>query len=1042
MTQQKSEGLVLGLDVGSQSIGWALIDSDSGRIVATGVRIFPEGVDRDQTGGEKSKSQTRRTARGMRRQIARRRLRKRRLRLALQQRGLLPSGEADLQSLLSRDPIELRCRALDQPLTAHELGRVLLHLARRRGFQSNRKEGKSDSKLVEAIDTFEQEIKDSGCRTLGEYQHRRLAAFDPGADRPVRGSRTRRSMYREEFDLIWNAQRQHHPDMLTEDLRTLLDNAESDDVWMHQGLIFGQRRMYWPKSIVGRCELIPQRKRCERADRRAQSLRMLEEVNNLRLTDMGTGERRKLTDAERRKLLAELAGSKELTFDKMRELLDFGDGVQFNLERGDRKKLKGHETDYIMRGKAVLGKDWDKFDEGIKNEVIHVLLNVDVDALAKVKLERLGLTGKQADAALWATARLPQGRASYSIEAAERLLPHLERGLLLMANDPTDSAIHAAGFLRPDERVPGQRTELGPSPDIANPIVRQALVEVRRVVNAIVREYGRPTAIHIELARDSVKSFGERAKAQRDQRAREAARDEARAVIEQHGLAPRERLVRRYLLWQEQGGLCVYTGRQIGLAQLFDDAQVDVDHILPRWRSLDDSMMNKVVCFREANAEKADRTPAEWLESDPERFASVLGFVKAAKLPYPKRDRFLQKNIMLDDFVARQLTDTAYISRLVFQYLAQLGCDLVTPRGGMTAELRRAWGLNNILGETGEKNRADHRHHAVDAAVIALTSRSRLKALADGRGKQVAPPWPTLREDLDAAVKRINVSYRVQRKLSGALHEDTFYGRTQRLECGPDGVDTAARPHAKGWIEDKETFVRRKPVSDIKNAGHLEKVRDSTIRAILAEHVRRMGGDPEKGAFPKGCFEGANTPRMPNRANKEPKEGQPNTGVPIKRVRMLENSRTIRRVSERRRDQYVKPGNNHSIAYFAVPTPTGERWEAVVTPMIDAARRVRGLRLPPVAGQHPDKPEARFLFSLCIGEMFEMNDPDGNGGRVLCTVRKMDASGRVDYKTHTDARPAGEIVADNLYCSASKMQRLGARKLTVDPLGRTRWAND
>src|SRR5690606_10830928 len=118
----------------------------------------------------------------------------------------------------------------------------------------------------------------------------------------------------------------------------------------------------------------------------------------------------------------------------------------------------------------------------------------------------------------------------------------------------------------------------------------------------------------------------------------------------------------------------------------------------------------------------------------------------------------------------------------------------------LTAELRHQWGLDTILAElpdspawqqqselrAGEKNRADHRHHAIDAVVIALTNRTRLQRLAcmceaggvRRTGEILEDPWPNFRRDIRDAIAQVNVSRRVERKIAGALHEDTFYGKT------------------------------------------------------------------------------------------------------------------------------------------------------------------------------------------------------------------------------------------------------------------------
>ena len=137
----------LGLDLGSNSIGWALIEEGENLIVDLGVRVFPEGVENFDTKKEKSRNEDRRTARGMRRQIGRRARRKRRLRDALIESGLFPPGRGDQDRLQQLDPYELRARALDERLSAHELGRVLLHLNQRRGFLSNRKKDRGDREV-------------------------------------------------------------------------------------------------------------------------------------------------------------------------------------------------------------------------------------------------------------------------------------------------------------------------------------------------------------------------------------------------------------------------------------------------------------------------------------------------------------------------------------------------------------------------------------------------------------------------------------------------------------------------------------------------------------------------------------------------------------------------------------------------------------------------------------------------------------------------------------------------------------------------------
>jgi CRISPR-associated endonuclease Csn1 len=374
---------------------------------------------------------------------------------------------------------------------------------------------------------------------------------------------------------------------------------------------------------------------------------------------------------------------------------------------------------------------------------------------------------------------------------------------------------------------------LGRPPAVTNPLVRQALVEVRKLVNAIVREFGKPHAIHVELAREVKGTASQRAQRSKDMRERELRRAAAARAIEELGEKPTRGKIDRYLLWQEQRELCIYSGRSISPAQLFG-GEVDVDHILPESQSLDDSLMNKVVCFRSENADKGQRTVHEWLAAtNPDKYEQVLQ--RAARLPIEirnrKRPRFSQTSCQLDHFINRQLTDTAYITSFVVAYLKAVCPDVLGTKGQLTAELRHQWGLDKILSPdgTGAKNRADHRHHAVDAIVIALTDRSRLQQLARRRsGESLPPPWPTFWNDAAATINAINVSHRARRKVAGRLHEETIYGATQKASGGTK----QDRPWAKNWVEEDGVYVLRKPLEAL-SLSEVERIRDERVRDCL-----------------------------------------------------------------------------------------------------------------------------------------------------------------------------------------------------------------
>jgi hypothetical protein len=288
------------------------------------------------------------------------------------------------------------------------------------------------------------------------------------------------------------------------------------------------------------------------------------------------------------------------------------------------------------------------------------------------------------------------------------------------------------------------------------------------------------------------------------------------------------------------------------------DGTVEIDHIYPLSVSLDDSYMNKVLCFRAENSEKGQRTPWQaWHGTD--KYEEILKRLERLA-DYPRGKMRRIKDDKFDsnaDFVAAQLNDTRYICVAVRNYLATLGYDdqhLQVSRGQMTAELRRLWGLLSILPkstiagnalevntDTGEiapdkleknkkKDRGDHRHHAVDAIVTALVD---LKVFSDlmhrYRYREDTGAWPDapleppiagLRNEAERIVMDRVVSYAANRKVWGGLHDELPFGlncwiekavplkkllRTPEvIRCEPDNLSDNNLESGGRWVEQDE----------------------------------------------------------------------------------------------------------------------------------------------------------------------------------------------------------------------------------------------
>jgi CRISPR-associated endonuclease Csn1 len=330
---RKSIHFRLGLDLGTNSLGWCITDLGKPdregrmhpvRIRRMGVRIFPDGRD-PQSGA--SLAQARREPRSARRRRDRFLDRRADLMGLLIKHGLMPPDPAERKTLETTDPWRIRAEGLDRELTLHELGRALFHLNQRRGFKSNRRTDRKDKaseaqgmKAGAAELAARLDPKTPGHRTLGEYLYvRRRKDRTPrgardgpvGTTEPVRfrpslgkGGRAEweiyptRAMVEAEFDALWLAQAKHHPG-LTDEARDAIRHT-----------IFWQR----PLRLVepGPCTLDPEPDRKKR-DLRAplalpiqQEFRMLQELANLELRHKRTGETRRLTRAERDKVLLEL----------------------------------------------------------------------------------------------------------------------------------------------------------------------------------------------------------------------------------------------------------------------------------------------------------------------------------------------------------------------------------------------------------------------------------------------------------------------------------------------------------------------------------------------------------------------------------------------------------------------------------------------------------------------------------------------------------------------------------------------------------------
>lgn len=782
------ESQTLGIDLGIGSCGWALIenaDSGNGRIVAMGVRCF----DVPETAKERvPTNQIRRKNRLLRRVIKRRRQRMNEVRALFKAHGLL-SDDGKKALATGLNPWSLRATALDRPLNGQELAVALGHIAKHRGFKSNSKRdrGKNStdesSKMLGAIEKTRERLKD--WRTVGEM----FASDESYAVRKRnRDGNFDRSVLRDdqqrEVRLIFDRQRQMGNAIANPDL-------ERDFI----GTAFFQRELQDSDDMVGFCPFEPDERRAAKHSPAFELFRLASRLCALRVRSFGS--ERPLTTEEISQAMADFgAPGVKLTYKRLRRLLDLEDGARFDvpLEEEGKRELASRSGDQAAGTKAfrnVLGDAWKTLigvPEKVDRAAAIITFRESPDSirrgLEEISFEPLVLEALMKGVQDGEFAHF-KGAGHISAKAARKLLPHLMKGLVY------SDACKAAGY----DHARRPETDLS---SINNPIARKALGEALKQVRAIVREYGVPGAIHVELAREVGKSKEEREEItrgiERRNKAKDRLREEFTAATGRESATAEDLL--RYELWKEQNSKCIYSGDHIPIDWVAGNQNLaEVDHILPWSRSGDDSFINKTLCTAKANREKKGRTPFEWFKQEKterewEEFATRVESSKAFKGRKKRNYMLRDASVLEEKFRPRNLTDTQYATRVFAETLKTMypqdGSRRVFTRpGALTDRLRRAWGIQGLKKDKDGKRIPDDRHHALDALIVAATTEGALNRLTGaakiveerGTSRFIARfpmPWPRFKQDVDTLFPTIFVSRAERGRVRGETHAATI----------------------------------------------------------------------------------------------------------------------------------------------------------------------------------------------------------------------------------------------------------------------------
>lgn len=1025
---------ILGLDLGSASIGWAVIteEEDKTGIEALGSRIIPlstDDADEFTRGNAISKNASRTQRRTQRKGYDRYQQRRKNLTLFLRTHEMQPD-----EALIKLEKLELwglRAKAVSERISLAQLGRVLYHINQKRGYKSAREDNndKTQRDYVEQVIKRYKQIAERGI-TIGQLFFEELLA-----DVTYRTKERvfPRKAYEEEFDRIMACQRAFYPEVLTDENIDKLRNQ----------IIFYQRNLRSCKHLVSICDFEKREYRnkegklvvcgpkvAPRSSPLSQVCRIWEDVNKIVLKNR-KGEELEIAPSQRRELFEHLDRNDKLTLTDFYRILgisksdgwwgskSIGRGISGNGTKNTIRKALGEQFEELLRFN-LSKKEGDRVNietgevipilsDDYLNEPLHRLWHLVYSIKEKAELARalekqFGIIDEQTIDRLFALYFVKQGYANKSAKAMRRIIPHLELGLYY------STACQAAGFRHSESltREQNQNRELLPrlqpiaKNQLRQPIVEKILNQMVNVVNALLEKHGAFDEIRVELARELKQCRDERSETSRAiSKSERENKTIAERIASEYNLTPTRSRIQKYKLWLEAEQICFYCGQPVGVGEFLKGFEVEIEHVLPRSVFFDDGFSNKVCACRRCNKEKNDRTAYDYMSGkSTAEFEAYLERIerlyKTGRISNTKYQRLLTAGDKIPtDFIDRQLRESQYIARKSREILSSVCRDVTATSGSVTDFIRRTWGWDRVLHNLNFERyrnaglteirvrehkgavhneevikewtkRLDHRHHAIDALVIACTKQgyiqrinnmSELKDVNFAPDHQQGPIYQERRTKLEryilsqphfstaeveAVADSILVSFKAGKKAAstgkryvhrgrrrilvqervivprGGLHEESVYGSIDR--------------YAKN--RKNETVVEKQIVLKYPLASLVRKDIDFIVDAGLRKLVReRFEGCP--GGEKEVWKDLANNPLFFN-------------GAPVRSVRCFTGLKTDGIASLDRGS--VKPGNNHHIALYL--DSEGRRQESCVTFWHAVERKKYGI---PVIITKPDQ---------------------------------------------------------------------------------------
>ncbi|MGP1470472.1 MAG: type II CRISPR RNA-guided endonuclease Cas9 [Schwartzia sp. (in: firmicutes)] len=781
----------IGLDIGIGSVGWAVIsytNREDARIEDFGSRIFVSG---ELNKGRERTSQERRSFRGVRRLERRRKWRKERLKEYFIKLGLLTRREIEeMGKAPCQDIFSLKVRALEEKVRPTELLQILLHSANHRGYRdfyeadsdvfsdADSLEDEKETRVnKKAAQDFDRDFAASGCRTISEYLWKHCRNDAGQVDFRNRSHRgvlrlIRRCHVEEETKKILAQQGRFYQE-LSASVREIIPSIIFAQRFFEDGpgnKNDPTRRYTGFLDKLGMCPFYPTERRGFR---------------NTVLADIYA-----VTNALSQYRYQGKDGSSGLPSPAAREIVEttLRDGnMNLKVAKAILKKhqvylFKSAYLDETALGKAIkflrpmkriaekAGIAWTSLlgDNPLSMEDPPLLHQIG-EVLAKYKTPRY----RDDELKKLFTGTTIEGNQGFRKELAGTSFSGASACSYHYMHDAIEAFMageiygdfQARRIKEENETSAPQRERYAQLParllekdeDIRdNPVVYRAINEARRVVNAIVRLYGAPEYINVEVGRDLGRSFADRQRWKKQNDDNQKKRNKAVEAIARHLHCEADKVkpiqVERYRLYQEQDGKCLYSGEPIDLQEALNPSGAyEIDHIIPYSLILDNTLHNKVLVKWGENQRKGQRTPLMYMVGSQKAafLERVNGIFNKKSSPWSKRkyEYLLQEALdtpearqLVDAWKSRNINDMRYITKYVFnlfqRYLqfsedgkGENAIHVHAIRGAITAKFRKTWLNPKTWG--GQKDRKSHLHHAVDAVVLANLTPAYIEIASD-----------------------------------------------------------------------------------------------------------------------------------------------------------------------------------------------------------------------------------------------------------------------------------------------------------------------